>query len=86
MTGAAAYFSVEKPYFFGERPGRVEFPWLLNGNAIERDADRMVRQRIETAPSPLRHGAKRSIEISIVTLDTLQGINVYSAVSGCQAI
>ena len=82
MTGTATYFAVKKPYFSGERLGGVEFTWFLNGNAVKRYTDRMVRQRIEAPSPPFRKGAERSVEVSVVTLDTLKGINIYPAVYG----
>ena len=81
MTGAAAQLTVKQPYFFGERMGRIEFTWFLNGKAIKRNSYRMVRQLIEAALSPFRNGAKRSIQISVVTLGALKGINIQSAIS-----
>ena len=79
MTGTAPYLTVKKPYFFGEHMGRVEFTWMFNGNAFKRYPHRVVQQRVETVLPACRHGAERSVQISIVTLDTLKGINIQSA-------
>ena len=46
----------------------------------------MVRPPAEAAPTPGCIGAKRSVKISIVTLDTLKRISIQRAVSGRQPI